>query len=757
MKQKTFILFLTLAGMALLAGCGGGGGSSPGADKNALHESETCIGCHEKDSIASNWTTPGTGKPVVNDWKASTHNSTTNGASCQDCHGSGYMHPTSCNKCHSIGIAAVNPILNPDAEDRCANCHAKVNPRGKSDGFNLLTYSDPKIPAGSTTAFTHFSTGKRANYVSTYYKQSCRKCHNPHDTDFGRVQRKQWAASGHGGTTTGARTSRDFKEFGSSRPAYDNFGSFCVRCHTTTGHLNYIKDGAFSDVNALPDSDLNKTQTNYPDYVSVNSSLGTWNPAYTYQDKSREATNCNACHEDERMASDSNEGNESSYSGRVRPVPQVVTYYSYESSVAQPDATPNLKQRYKLPSTISYANLPASNYIAQNGEKWGLQFNDFGLSNVCVACHSGREIGMMIKVASVGNPEINAVEAGRSLPLDFTKTNSAVSPHDRAAATNLNGISGFEFYKESSKYANPSTFLHDKLGLAPNYYGDPERRGNGPCIACHVANNSKSHLFLPADSNDNIISTTCNGCHYSHPIDIAAQKEGFAAALKALRFVGFHIDSYSTNAALASYDNRFQLTLNSVTKRPAVITYSGITVQANAATFGTSHSTAKWSIFGRWLMSPNPAGAGNGTTFVDYIIPSSGNPLNINATDAITAGAYTMGASFNYTLLNNDPGAFAHNPTYVKRLIYDSIDWLDNGQMDESVVNYLTTTLDSLAASSFAVNPALYEVSNIAPKSITLILNSGSGATTTFSKFTFTSDDLTKAITFLCGNTGVRP
>jgi hypothetical protein len=57
-------------------------------------------------------------------------------------------------------------------------------------------------------------------------------------------------------------------------------------------------------------------------------------------------------------------------------------------------------------------------------------------------------------------------------------------------------------------------------------------------------------------------------------------------------------------------------------------------------------------------------------------------------------GANNMGAAFNADLLKNDGGAFAHNDTYVKRLIYDSIDWLNNGVMDndtETAINSLVS------------------------------------------------------------------
>jgi hypothetical protein len=56
-------------------------------------------------------------------------------------------------------------------------------------------------------------------------------------------------------------------------------------------------------------------------------------------------------------------------------------------------------------------------------------------------------------------------------------------------------------------------------------------------------------------------------------------------------------------------------------------------------------------------------------------------------------GKDTMGAAFNYNLLSHDPGAFAHNSNYTKRLIYDSIDWMNDGILDgdvESAINALT-------------------------------------------------------------------
>jgi hypothetical protein len=54
--------------------------------------------------------------------------------------------------------------------------------------------------------------------------------------------------------------------------------------------------------------------------------------------------------------------------------------------------------------------------------------------------------------------------------------------------------------------------------------------------------------------------------------------------------------------------------------------------------------------------------------------------------------ANTMGAAFNFNLLKREQGAYAHNSAYSKRLIWDSVDYLDDGVMNGST----HTTIDAL-------------------------------------------------------------
>jgi hypothetical protein len=87
-----------------------------------------------------------------------------------------------------------------------------------------------------------------------------------------------------------------------------------------------------------------------------------------------------------------------------------------------------------------------------------------------------------------------------------------------------------------------------------------------------------------------------------------------------------------------------------------------------------------------------------------YFYDKSKLPAVSAVTDWTRGGALTnaeakklMGACFNINLLKRDPAAFAHARTYARRLIYDSIDFLDDKAMNMSV-----------GATAVAYNPVMY-------------------------------------------------
>jgi hypothetical protein len=53
--------------------------------------------------------------------------------------------------------------------------------------------------------------------------------------------------------------------------------------------------------------------------------------------------------------------------------------------------------------------------------------------------------------------------------------------------------------------------------------------------------------------------------------------------------------------------------------------------------------------------------------------------------------AKNEGAAFNLNLLKREEYAYVHARTYTRRLIYDTIDYLDDGAMNQSVSSYLAS------------------------------------------------------------------
>ncbi len=83
---------------------------------------------------------------------------------------------------------------------------------------------------------------------------------------------------------------------------------------------------------------------------------------------------------------------------------------------------------------------------------------------------------------------------------------------------------------------------------------------------------------------------------------------------------------------------------------------------------------------------------------------STGTAQIWDATDDTgnTTGKNNIGAAFNYLLLEDDPGSYVHNSKYAKRLIYDSLDWLDDNNLNYSVGESLQILLISAEAKAAA-------------------------------------------------------
>lgn len=174
---------------------------------------------------------------------------------------------------------------------------------------------------------------------------------------------------------------------------------------------------------------------------------------------------------------------------------------------------------------------------------------------------------------------------------------------------------------DSMNYDNKSYFKHDLCGTE-----SAENTGtSGPCVSCHMTT-SEPHLFLPVtkDISDQVTEITAQEqCSTCH--------------------------ANLTIAIINAEKDGFENALEALKAQ----------LEAQGIYLGTGYPY--------FFNSSNPA---------DWTMPN-----------AFTAwpDKDTLGAAFNYSLLGHEPGAYAHNINYTKRLIFDSIDFLDNGTMDGSI------------------------------------------------------------------------
>lgn len=547
MKADTRIISIGCLFLSLTAGCGENS-FTKSTSSDTLAASQACIDCHGTVVSAV------TGAVIADEWKRSRHNTqfsgnaTSGGAACGDCHEPATGHPNSCTRCHGgtpSGSSTRHDVtLNPDEALKCSKCHG-----------------------AATLGAPHFNNNTSARYPASYVTLNsvgrCRNCHNPHDPTSKMEANRQWASSGHGDTRANPWSAYDFKTRGSAAPAALTYGAYCVRCHTTTGYINYVTSN-FTNVNA-------------------------WGVS---SDKTKEVLACNACHDD---------GAGNAYSFKVRKVigngVGITAYYNYSA--------------VNTSGSVKINNSPTV-------------YPDASTSNLCVLCHVGREIGAVIKSAD---------RAG----LNFGKV-SRIGSHDFVAGANLFQKSGFEFYTSTAMYAH--TFKHNRIGMN----NESSTGYQGPCITCHMSS-PKKHGFLPISSAGNVVqavtATACTKCHA--PTGTAG---------------------FSLSAAF------LQEKIDGLTAALAII--RALEIERKLYVLNTT--TQRWAYTTNW-----------NTPFGSGVVPGSGE---------IHAGAYTMGASFNYGMLSVDPGAFAHNSFYTRVLIYDSIDWLYDGAMNldtESAITWLFT------------------------------------------------------------------
>ncbi len=158
-----------------------------------------CFACHET-------TRDVTGHNLVSSFKQSRHYTITAGPGCAGCHGPAHND------------------VNPASSGKCSVCHYDRLSFLNHSTTNINHINPDSVLAGSDFSARYLSAGKN----------NCSSCHEPHNPTYGTgyQQRKDWAKSGHGDTTSPAWTHFDFTVENS-----------CNACHTPDGFIKALGNG----------------------------------------------------------------------------------------------------------------------------------------------------------------------------------------------------------------------------------------------------------------------------------------------------------------------------------------------------------------------------------------------------------------------------------------------------------------------------------------------------------------------------------
>ena len=703
MTTRLLLGAVSLAALSIgLFGCGGAVGNGSAV---AEHTAGTCLKCHGQEgygSAAPKATKANTGRTIEDEWKGSKH-AISGVAGCVDCHGDFSGHAENiCGTCHG-GPAAKKPSVAANAEANCLNCHDPV-----ANGHTPTVDPAINVPADAALPLQYKSLG----YVidSGGSKSRCIWCHNPHDNTV-TEKHKQWAKSGHGELAADPWLHYDFKVRGTDistvtlpattlagapltasqktyydttvdpkdangndwfYPANPSVTTDCVRCHTTTGYINYVSSG-FKDIRPWGVKHTNPADPTSPmliDQGKFNSTSAA--SAFTADTrapvgKEKQVLYCNACHDTGNKDIDAGKNYGYWNPENYRRVPQVTGYY-------------NLKIN------------PGGTNLISTGEPKKLftvtqQYPDVNASNICLACHTGRESGETLNRLFAW---INNSTARRTRLQTPTIGLQLINTHYLAGGGTVFKTLGYEFtsgeFTTTRSYANSANYLHDKIGRSL-----PESRGTGelgPCVTCHLGP-EKSHTFVPVERsgyydggntaltqyqtsaatglayrfpiNQQIVEisneATCGKCHGQlsaapkwDPASLEVKKDGFRRAMYVFKQVLEHscigvVAPDTCSATSLAFPNT------------AGIGYGGLIFTADDNPY----------FFRDGFVGTNRTGVVNGKT----------DAAEVNRGSAFRfTDVGILGAAYNYNYLYRENGAFAHNSLYVKRLIYDSIDYV---------------------------------------------------------------------------------
>lgn len=317
--------------------------------------------------------------------------------------------------------------------------------------------------------------------------------------------------------------------------------------------------------------------------------------------------------------------------------------------------------RLDVPQVTTYYNISSAGVKSHIASTYPA---GLGETNMCIPCHAGRLSGANLVAvkdqlnfanSSFQNSHYMAAAGLMYAKVGFTAFTTATAPTGNTSAPTYG----------SSMTANEDggklTSTHRKLGTTairgdshnPSFFVEGNLDTNGPCVTCHLKGYKNTPTPRPGAGHSLKIDQAawddvCINCHASEGIELVEETEGeFRDAL---------------NIAIQLLQTRLPIEYDS-------------TAYPYFYKAKLPHTTA--NAYKNWS---------NGGSKID--------------------GLRNEGAAFNINLISREPYAYVHARTYTRRLLYDTIDYLDDGVANMSVSKTLQAAPFNLIKGAYATDPS---------------------------------------------------
>ncbi len=619
-------------------GLGEGGENSNGVE---------CASCHDQLGDGQRLTAELTGnvaRPVI---------------SCESCHGGGGLHYGTgplpyaapdferCGQCHNSSFDhqktyskhaesaniledykasphATSVVYAPETPAKCSKCHT-------DEGAKLYK----NVAGGYDDLGEAFPDGTPA--VVDASPVQCRTCHNAHNPQKLLKDETVGAASAEFNTCTNCHQTTDAYHGENSKYSWSD---------------RVVGSGAFDGGRIIYD-------THFDDVSTVDVTDSTANIVEGYNIDPTNDRACRDCHN--VHAADTTINKQWAKSGHGDRDAGAFSYYNFDEVGGE-----NIPWGGAAQCQRCHTATGASNLLSSGSSSYNPATNSYNLIAgqnevlYCGTCHTDNAGGLRKDNAFTTAMEPNYKDAaGQDIVFaDVNQSNVCIPCHagrqngqsikDRARtdfALNVDGKNfgtftahyltaagvlyktvGYEF--DGADYTNAPYFGHDQIGTL-NADGNEVKPGTGdagPCVSCHMN-----------DSNDGGVPN-----HFYTPF--AADSEGSATGIATV-CTNCHAGDYALTLDFIDHEKEgFHAALDELKAQ----------LDAKGVFFAPSYPYF----------------------FTDGTFST---PLTAWADEQ------TLGAAFNYDMLHHEPGAFAHNRYYSKRLIFDSIDFLDDGNLDGTI------------------------------------------------------------------------